>query len=100
MSLVFSFLTCLRIMETPSKNLWNENSTIQLDDYALDDEWREVFSEEFEKPYFKQLQQQITNDRKTFSVSTLDMYPPKDQVFSIFELCAPKDIKVVVIGQG
>ena len=83
-----------------SSNLWNENSVIQLQDYKLDEEWRELFAEEFEKPYFKKLQQQITEDRKIFSECTLDMYPPKDQVFSIFEACAPKDIKVVIIGQG
>jgi len=87
-------------MESTPSNLWNENSVIQLQDYKLDEEWRGVFADEFKKPYFKKLQQQITDDRKTFSTTTLDVYPPKDQLFSIFEMCAPKDIKVVIIGQG
>ena len=60
----------------------------------IDDSWLEVLGEEFEKPYFIELKNQIMID-KSRSV----IFPPSDQIFSAFNSTPFEDVKVVIIGQ-
>ncbi|OKH43063.1 uracil-DNA glycosylase [Calothrix sp. HK-06] len=56
--------------------------------------WQVVLAEEFEKPYFKQLQTFLTEERQTQTI-----YPPEEDVFSAFELTPYHDVKVLLLGQ-
>lgn len=56
--------------------------------------WKSVLSEEFEKPYFKNL---IDFVKTEYSEHTC--YPKGSQIFSAFDHCHFDDVKVVIIGQ-
>ncbi|MFI3267451.1 MAG: uracil-DNA glycosylase [Rikenellaceae bacterium] len=56
--------------------------------------WSNFFTEEQNKPYYKELQRILALERANY-----DIFPPENKVFTAFELCAPEDVKVVVIGQ-
>lgn len=56
--------------------------------------WQVVLAEEFEKPYFKQLQQFLALERQTQTI-----YPPEEDVFSAFELTPYHDVNVLLLGQ-
>lgn len=56
--------------------------------------WRQLLSEELEKPYISVLNNFIERE-----YASNVCYPPKEQVFKAFELCAPDKVKVVIIGQ-
>jgi uracil-DNA glycosylase len=56
--------------------------------------WQVVLAEEFEKPYFKQLQEFVDLERQTQTI-----YPPEEDVFSAFELTPYHDVKVLLLGQ-
>ena len=60
----------------------------------IDDSWLEVLGEEFEKPYFIELKNQIMIDK-----SRSKIFPPSDQIFSAFNTTPFEDVKVVIIGQ-
>uniref|UniRef100_A0A087Y0J3 Uracil-DNA glycosylase n=1 Tax=Poecilia formosa TaxID=48698 RepID=A0A087Y0J3_POEFO len=56
--------------------------------------WRKELAAEFRKPYFKQLMQFVSEERKRHTV-----YPPAEQVFTWSEVCHITDVKVVILGQ-
>lgn len=56
--------------------------------------WMEFFTQEMEKPYFKNL---INTVEKLYEQQRC--FPPKQYIFKIFSLINPKDIKVVILGQ-
>lgn len=56
--------------------------------------WEEVFLPEFEKPYFAQLKQFILSEYKSKHV-----FPPSGKIFNAFDLTAPDEVKVVILGQ-
>lgn len=60
----------------------------------IDESWKELLKEEFEKPYFKQLTNFVTEQYAENSC-----FPPENQLFEAFNLCALEDLKVVIIGQ-
>ncbi len=57
-------------------------------------DWYPWLQQEWQKPYFQQLASFIHE-----AYATKAVYPPKLQVFSAFEACAYKDVKVVILGQ-
>lgn len=61
---------------------------------ALSNDWLEPMSVEFKKPYYKELYNKVVEEYSNHQV-----YPPKDEIFSAFELTSLKDVKVVIIGQ-
>lgn len=54
-----------------------------------DDRWKSILSKEFSKAYFKSLMEFVDQESAKFSV-----YPPKEQIFSAFNLCSFDQIKV------
>jgi uracil-DNA glycosylase len=56
--------------------------------------WQVVLAEEFEKAYFKQLQDFLAEERQTQTI-----YPLEEDVFSAFELTPYYDVKVLLLGQ-
>lgn len=61
---------------------------------TLAPDWNSLLAEEFEKPYFSALSQQVNQAYKSKTV-----YPPASQVFQAFNLCPWQQLKVVLIGQ-
>jgi uracil-DNA glycosylase len=59
-----------------------------------DPSWRKALNEEFEKPYFKELERQLSRAYDEHTV-----YPDKGHVFSALNLVSFEDVKVVILGQ-
>lgn len=60
----------------------------------IDQSWKKVLEDEFEKPYFKKLTDFV---REEYSKHTI--YPPGPLIFNAFNLCPFDDVRVVIIGQ-
>lgn len=56
--------------------------------------WYELLKEEFEKPYFKELQEFLKEERAKY-----DVYPEDDLVFNAINHVPLEKVKVVIIGQ-
>jgi uracil-DNA glycosylase len=57
-------------------------------------DWWPWLQQEWQQPYFRQLAAFVHE-----AYETREVYPPKARVFSAFENCPWKDIKVVILGQ-
>ncbi len=57
--------------------------------------WKEALSNEFDKPYFVQLTDELHRQKREGAV----IYPPGGQIFKAFELCPLDKVKVVILGQ-
>ena len=60
----------------------------------LSESWKNILSAEFDKLYFKELTGFINKE-----YSNYQCFPKIDEVFSAFDNCSFKDLKVVIIGQ-
>lgn len=60
----------------------------------FENDWQELLSPEFDKEYYKHLNQFLMDEYQTKTV-----YPPKEDLFSAFNLTAYKDVKVLILGQ-
>ncbi len=54
--------------------------------------WKKVLGKEFEKPYFLQLREFLSQERG-------EVYPPREKIFRAFELTPFEAVKVVIVGQ-
>ena len=61
---------------------------------AVPSSWQNVLAEELEKPYFKQLQEFLAEERQTQTI-----FPPQKDVFSAFELTPYENVNVLLLGQ-
>lgn len=57
-------------------------------------EWNDFLNTEFKKPYFREIEYFLLEERKKENV-----YPSEKDVFTAFKETSPKDIKVVILGQ-
>jgi uracil-DNA glycosylase len=60
----------------------------------LPGDWSSVLSSEVEKPYFHNLEEFLTNERKTQSI-----FPPEDDVFTALKLTPYAKVSVLLLGQ-
>ena len=56
--------------------------------------WIPILKEEAEKPYFKELTDFVNEEYSNYIC-----YPKENKIFSAFDYCSFKDLKVVIIGQ-
>ena len=63
-------------------------------DVKIEETWKAVLQEEFNKPYFEILTNFV---RKEYQTTTI--YPPAKLIFNAFNLCPFDQAKVVIIGQ-
>ncbi len=56
--------------------------------------WHPVLAEEFDKPYFQQLQEFLQTERQSHTI-----FPPEEEVFSAFELTPYEQVNVLLLGQ-
>jgi uracil-DNA glycosylase len=60
----------------------------------LPGDWSSVLCSEVEKPYFHNLEEFVTNERKTLSV-----FPPEEDVFTALKLTPYAKVSVLLLGQ-
>lgn len=63
-------------------------------DVKIASTWKSLLSEEFDKPYFKELTEFVRNEYKTQTI-----YPRGLDIFKAFDRCDFSNVKVVIIGQ-
>ena len=56
--------------------------------------WNQALGEEFDKPYFQQLQEFLQAERQSNII-----FPPEEDVFSAFELTPYEQVNVLLLGQ-
>ena len=61
----------------------------------IEESWKKVLSEEFQKPYF----QQVVDHLKTEKEQGKTIYPPGPLIFHAFEATPIANVKVVILGQ-
>jgi uracil-DNA glycosylase len=60
----------------------------------IDQEWKIVLSEEFQKPYFETLKQFLVDEKEKYAI-----YPPGKNIFEAFNRTPFSKVKVVILGQ-
>jgi uracil-DNA glycosylase len=63
-------------------------------DVKIEESWKAVLQEEFEKDYFAKLTDFVRNEYKTRLT-----FPPASLIFNAFDQCPFDKVKVVIIGQ-
>jgi uracil-DNA glycosylase len=61
---------------------------------VIDKSWKEVLSDEFQKPYFKQIKRTLIEEK-----SKCNVYPPGKLIFNAFNQTPFDKVSVVIIGQ-
>ena len=64
-------------------------------DVKIEESWKRVLAEEFEKPYFKTLAETLHAKKRQGEL----IYPPGPLIFNAFNLTPFDKVKVVIIGQ-
>lgn len=67
---------------------------MNLAQYLTDPSWQTVLKDEFQAPYFIELERELS---KAYQEDTV--YPPKEDLFSALNLTPFSKVKVVIIGQ-
>lgn len=60
----------------------------------IEDSWKELLADEFEKPYFQELIQFVKQEYHQGAV-----FPPGKLIFNAFDRCPVEQVKVVILGQ-
>jgi uracil-DNA glycosylase len=63
-------------------------------DVKIEESWKEVLKEEFDKEYFELLTTFVKDEYVSNTI-----FPPADKIFNAFNLCSFEEVKVVIIGQ-
>lgn len=61
---------------------------------AISNDWLLPLSEEFKKPYYKELYEKVVSEYSNYPV-----YPPSDDIFNAFNYTPLSNVKAVIIGQ-
>lgn len=64
-------------------------------DVKIEEQWKRVLSDEFNKPYFRDLAAYLHKEKDSGAV----IYPPGSLIFNAFALTPFNDVKVVILGQ-
>lgn len=63
-------------------------------DVKIEESWKAVLANEFEKPYFQELTNFVRSEYRSHTV-----YPPAKLIFNAFDQCPFDQLKVVILGQ-
>ena len=62
----------------------------------INEEWKSLLKDEFEKPYFLELSTFVKNE---YAQNPGRIFPAANEIFRAFDLCPPSKVKVVILGQ-
>ncbi len=62
----------------------------------INEEWKSLLKDEFEKPYFRELSTFVKNE---YAQNPGRIFPAGNEIFRAFDLCPPSKVKVVILGQ-
>lgn len=62
----------------------------------LPDDWSDLLREEFSQAYFTDLIDFVDGQ---YAAAPGMVFPPRDEIFSAFELCSVENLQVVILGQ-
>ncbi len=65
-------------------------------DFVLEKSWKELLVNEFNQPYFKNLERKLEREYENYPE---EIFPEKDEVFKALNLCPPDQVRVVILGQ-
>lgn len=65
-------------------------------DVQIEESWKALLKEEFEKPYFSDLVKFV---RGEYARQGISVYPPGSLIFNAFNRCSVENTKVVILGQ-
>ena len=65
-------------------------------DIKIEDSWKKVLKNEFEKPYFKELIHFVKDEYQKYPGS---IFPKGNQIFRAFDACPLDKLKIVILGQ-
>ncbi len=60
----------------------------------IEESWKTVLADEFQKEYFKNIKKTLTEEKKKNRI-----FPPSNQIFSAYNTTPLHNVKVVIIGQ-
>lgn len=60
----------------------------------IEESWRKIMKEEFNKPYFHDLKTFLIEEKKKYKI-----FPPGQEIFNAFDSSPFEDIKVIILGQ-
>ncbi len=66
-----------------------------MNNVRIEESWKKILAEEFERPYFKTLSQFLRNEKEAGKI----IYPPGSLIFNAFDLTPFYKVKVVILGQ-
>jgi uracil-DNA glycosylase len=61
----------------------------------IEESWKELLSDEFKKPYFKQITEHIKTEKSQGKI----IYPPGPLIFNAFDKTPVQDVKAIILGQ-
>lgn len=66
----------------------------QIMEVKIEESWKQLLAEEFEKEYFTRLTNFVREEYKTRKI-----YPPAKLIFNAFDQCPYDNLKIVILGQ-
>lgn len=64
-------------------------------DVRIEESWKKVLQEEFDKPYFKEISERVHKEIRDGK----KIYPPGPLIFNAFDTTPFDKVKVVILGQ-
>ena len=76
-------------------NIYNEESfTKEAWKSLINTDWKDILSDEFDKPYFEKLNEFLKGEYKEHEV-----FPKRDDIFTALNHTSFKDTKILLLGQ-
>ncbi len=63
-------------------------------DVKIEESWKQLLTDEFQRPYFKELTEFVRSEYKTRQV-----FPKPNEIFRAFDACPFENVRVVILGQ-
>lgn len=69
--------------------------SVKVNNVKIEESWKEVLKEEFQRPYFANIKAFLVQEKKAGKI----IYPPGRLIFNAFDTTPFHDVKVVILGQ-
>eukprot|EP00800_Vazella_pourtalesii_P006044 TRINITY_DN1739_c0_g3_i1.p2 TRINITY_DN1739_c0_g3~~TRINITY_DN1739_c0_g3_i1.p2 ORF type:complete len:276 (+),score=48.66 TRINITY_DN1739_c0_g3_i1:1026-1853(+) len=85
----------ITVEKEEDKTILESETELVLQDLLNGEEWKKVLKSELDTAYFKGIESFLSSEYSKGK----QIFPPKDQIFNIFNIIAPDKVKVVILGQ-